>query len=105
MYAIVATGGKQVRVLEDDVIRVERIEAPVGDTVELDQVRLVVQDDGILVTPSALASAKVVCEVVDQDRAKKIRVFKMKRRKKYMRTYGHRQAYTELKVRKIVVGA
>jgi large subunit ribosomal protein L21 len=101
MYAVVKTGGKQVRVSEGSRVRVEKIDAPVGDTIELDQVALLAKDDGIVVDPDALSSAKVVCEVVAQDRAKKIRVFKKKRRKNYMRTHGHRQAYTELKVQSI----
>lgn len=102
MYAVVTTGGKQVKVFEGDVVRVEKIDAPVGDTIELDHVCLLVNDDGIVTSPEALASARIVCEVTDQDRAKKIRVFKKKRRKNYRRTYGHRQAFTELRVRTIV---
>jgi large subunit ribosomal protein L21 len=101
MYAVVKTGGKQVRVSEGSRVRVEKIDAPVGDTVELGQVALLAKDDGIVVDPEALSSAKVICEVVAQDRAKKIRVFKKKRRKNYMRTQGHRQYYTEVKVQSI----
>jgi len=101
MYAVITTGGKQIKVSQGDMVRVEKIPALVGDTVELDDVRLVATDDGLIVAPAALASAKVVCEVVDQGRRKKIRVFKMKRRKKYARTRGHRQAYTELRIREI----
>lgn len=101
MYAVVMTGGKQYRVSEGDILRVEKLEAPVGGTVELDQVRLVAKDDGVIVDPQGLASAKVVAEVTGQGRRKKIRVFKYKRRKNYRRTYGHRQDYTELKIREI----
>jgi large subunit ribosomal protein L21 len=101
MYAIVTTGNKQHRVFEGGVLRVEKIEAPVGDMVELDKVCLLVKDDGIVSDPAALSSAKVVCEVTGQGRLKKIRVYKKKRRKRYVRTHGHRQAYTELKVRSI----
>ena len=102
MYAVVTTGGKQIKVFEGDRVRVEKIDAPVGDLVELDRVALLVKDDGIVAGPEALASAKVVCEVYAQGRRKKIRVFKKKRRKNYMRTYGHRQSFTELRVRQIV---
>ncbi|HOZ45380.1 MAG TPA: 50S ribosomal protein L21 [Candidatus Hydrogenedentes bacterium] len=98
MYAVVTTGGKQVKVLEGDFLRVERIEAPVGDRVELDKVNLLVTDEGIVALPEALSTAKVVCEVTAQGRRKKIRVFKKKRRKGYARAYGHRQDFTELKV-------
>ena len=101
MYAVVKTGGKQYKVTEGDVLRVEKLSAESGDTVELDDVVLLVKDDGIVADPAALASAKVVAEVVAQARAKKIVVFKMKRRKNYSRTYGHRQSYTELLVSRI----
>ena len=104
MYAVVATGGKQVKVAEGGQVRVERIDAPVGDTVELENVCLIVRDEGLVAEPEALKSARVVCEIVAQDRAKKIRVFKKKRKKNYTRTRGHRQSFTELRVRSIVVG-
>jgi len=101
MYAVVATGGKQVKVEQGDRIRVEKLEVKVGDTVELDQVKMLSKDDGVVMDEKGLAKAKVVCTVVAQGRAKKIRVFKFKRRKNYHRTYGHRQPYTELMVEKI----
>lgn len=101
MYAVVATGGKQVKVAEGDVIRVEKIEAEVGSKVELGDVKMLGLEDGPVLDADALSKAKVVCEVTGQDRRKKIRIFKMKRRKNYRRAAGHRQAYTELKVEKI----
>lgn len=101
MYAVVTAGGKQIKVAEGDVVRVEKIDAPVGDTVELNDVKLVARDNGLIVDPAALAGAKVVCEITAQRRAKKIIVFKKKRRKNYQRTRGHRQSYTQLKVRSI----
>ena len=101
MYAVVTTGGKQYKVAQGDVLRVEKLDAGIGETVELDQVGLLVKEDGIVTDPQALSGAKVVAEVVDQDRAKKIRVFKYKRRKNYRRTRGHRQYYTELRIREI----
>lgn len=101
MYAVVTTGGKQIKVAEGDIVRVEKIEAPVGDTIELGDVALLAKDDGLVIDPTALGEAKVICQVMRQGRAKKIRVFKKKRRKNYMRTYGHRQYYTDLKVRQI----
>jgi large subunit ribosomal protein L21 len=101
MYAVVTTGGKQVRVSEGDVIRVEKLDANAGDTIELNDVQMVSKDDGLLLGKDALAKAKVVCEVKGEGRAKKIRVFKYKRRKQYHRTYGHRQSYTVLHVQKI----
>lgn len=101
MYAVVTTGGKQVKVEKGDIIRVEKIDANVGDKVELGDVSFLAKEDKTLIEPDALKKAKVVCEVMSQGRRKKIRVFKMKRRKNYRRTYGHRQPYTELKVQDI----
>ncbi len=102
MYAVVATGGKQYKLTAGDRVRVERIEAPVGDTIELSDVRLISIDGTITSDAKALESSKVVCEVSAQDRAKKIVVFKKKRRQGYKRTQGHRQSFTELKVREII---
>ncbi len=102
MYAIVATGGKQVRVAAGDVVQVEKLEAPVGDQVELGSVKMLATEDGLVTDAGKLAQAKVVCEVMDQGRGKKIRVFKYKRRKGYRRTMGHRQSYTQLKVKEIL---
>lgn len=61
------------------------------------------KDDGVVVDPGALGAAKVTCDVVSQGRGRKIRIFKKKRRKTYARTRGHRQAFTELKIREIVI--
>ena len=102
MYAVVATGGKQYKLAAGDRVRVEKIDALVGDTVELGDVRLISNDGAITADAKALESSKVVCEVAAQDRAKKIIVFKKKRRQGYKRTQGHRQSYTELRVREIV---
>ncbi|MBM3288892.1 MAG: 50S ribosomal protein L21, partial [Candidatus Hydrogenedentes bacterium] len=79
MYAVVTTGGKQVKVAKGDRVRVEKIEAPVGDRIELGNVRLVAKDDGIVVDPKQLEGAKIVCEVTAQDKAKKVLVYKKKR--------------------------
>jgi large subunit ribosomal protein L21 len=102
MYAVVQTGGKQVKLTPGDVVRVESLDAPVGDTVELGEVKLMAGESGLVVDPKQLASAKVVCEVTAHGRGKKIRVFKYKRRKNYSRLRGHRQNYTQLKVKDIV---
>lgn len=102
MYAVVATGGKQVKLTPGDVVRVESLDAPVGDTIELGEVKLMAGESGLVVDPKQLEKAKVVCEVTAHGRGKKIRVFKYKRRKNYSRTRGHRQNYTQLKVKDIV---
>jgi len=101
MYAVVVTGGKQYRVAQGDRLRVEKLDTPVGEQVELDNVCLLVNDDGIVADPGALSSAKVIAEVTGDGRRKKIRVFKKKRRKNYMRTYGHRQSFSEITIREI----
>jgi large subunit ribosomal protein L21 len=101
MYAVVKTGGKQYQVAQGDVLRVEKLDVPVGDTVELDQVKMLSRDDAVILDADALAKAKVIAEVTRQGRGRKIRVFKYKRRKNYHRTRGHRQDFTELKIRDI----
>ncbi len=97
MYAVVKTGGKQYKVAPGDLLRVEKLDVPVGETVTLDEVVMLSGENGVDLKPEA----KVVAEVTQQSRHKKIRVFKMKRRKNYHRTYGHRQHYTELRIREI----
>ncbi|HEO71378.1 MAG TPA: 50S ribosomal protein L21 [Candidatus Hydrogenedentes bacterium] len=104
MYAVLATGGKQVKISEGDTVRVEKIDAPVGDLIELGNVKLLVADSGVVSDGQTLGAAKVVCEVTAQGRRKKIRVFKKKRRKNYVRTQGHRQSFTELRIKQILAG-
>lgn len=102
MYAVVATGGKQEKVFVGDVVRVEKLDLPVGDVVELTDVRMLVKDDGIVTAAKDLATAKVVCEVVGQDRGKKVVIYKRKRKNNYSRKRGHRQFHTALKINDIV---
>jgi len=97
MYAVIATGGKQYKVAQGDLVKIEKIEGAVGDSVEFDQVLLVAGDDVKVGTP-LVASAKVKAQIVEQGKAKKIRVFHMRRRKTYRKTYGHRQPLTRLKI-------
>tara|TARA_R110001592_G_scaffold229290_3_gene485990 strand:+ start:112 stop:423 length:312 start_codon:yes stop_codon:yes gene_type:complete len=101
MYAVVITGGKQYKVAAGDRLRVEKLDTAVGQQVELDKVCLLVKEDGIVVEPGALSGARVVAEVTAEGKRKKIKVFKKKRRKNYMRTYGHRQQYSEITIREI----
>jgi large subunit ribosomal protein L21 len=97
MYAVIKTGGKQYRVSEGDTLRVEKLDGDVGSKVEFDEV-LMIGGDKVAVGKPTVAGAKVEAEIVAQDRAKKIIVFKMKRRKNYRRKQGHRQPYTELRI-------
>lgn len=101
MYAIVKTGGKQYRVAPGDTLKVETLEAEKGQTVELSEVLLVEKDGAVIVGAPRVSGAKVTAEVVRQGRAKKVLVFKHKRRKSYRKMNGHRQNFTELLVKEI----
>jgi len=106
MYAVVKTGGKQYRVSAGDVIKVERLDGDVGQTVALDQVLMVGGDDvdgGPRVGTPVLEGASVEAEVLDQAKAPKVLVFKKKRRKNHRRMRGHRQHQTVLRIRDIAV--
>ena len=99
MYAIIATGGKQYKVSEGDVIKVEKLDVEAGATVTFDQVIAV--SDSTLKVGADVASATVTASVVKQDRAKKVIVYKYKRKSGYHKKNGHRQAYTQVKIEKI----
>ena len=101
MYAVLATGGKQFRVKEGDVIYVEKLDAEVESTVELNEVLAVGTEDGIKVGTPVVEGAKVVAKVAAQGKAKKVIVFKYKSKKDYRRKNGHRQPYTKLVIEKI----
>ena len=101
MYAVLATGGKQYRVQEGDVIYVEKLDAEVESTVELNEVLAVGTEDGIKVGTPVVEGAKVVAKVAAQGKAKKVVVFKYKSKKDYRRKNGHRQPYTKLVIEKI----
>jgi len=101
MYAVVATGGKQYRVKEGDVIFVEKLNAEVDSTVELTDVLAVSNGDSLKVGAPLVEGAKVVAKVLAQGKAKKIIVFKYKPKKDYRRKNGHRQPYTKLVIEKI----
>lgn len=98
MYAIIETGGKQYRVESGSTIQVESLPGDVGATIELDQVRLIHGDAGLLIGQPLLTGAKVTAEIVRHGRTRSITVFKKKRRKNYRRTRGHRQGFTQLRV-------
>jgi large subunit ribosomal protein L21 len=101
MYAIIATGGKQYQVKEGDVIYVEKLEAEVDGTVELNSVLAVGKEDGLVVGKPVVEGASVVAKVLAQGKAKKIIVFKYKRKKDYRRKQGHRQPFTKIQIEKI----
>ena len=99
MYAIIATGGKQYKVAEGDVIRVEKLGAEAGETVTFDQV-LAVSNDGLKVGDE-VANATVTASVVESGKARKVIVYKYKRKTGYHKKNGHRQQFTKVKIEKI----
>ena len=99
MYAIIATGGKQYKVAEGDVIKIEKLDANAGDTVTFDQV-LAVSDKKLLVGED-VSNSSVSATVVENGRDKKIIVYRYKRKSGYHKKNGHRQAYTKVKIDKI----
>lgn len=101
MYAVFQTGGKQYKASEGDVVRVERLDGKVGDEVMIDRVLMAAGDEGVKVGTPQLDGVQVVGRIVEQDRSRKIIVFKHKRRKGYRRKIGHRQAYTALRIDRI----
>ena len=98
MYAVIVTGGKQYRVGQGDKVRVEKLDAAEGDSVEIDQVLMVVDGDDVKIGAPLLDGGKVTAEVTAQGRGEKVDIIKFRRRKHHMKRQGHRQAYTELKI-------
>jgi large subunit ribosomal protein L21 len=101
MYAVVKTGGKEYRISKGDVIRVEKTKGKVGDPVTMKEVLMVSQEGQVQLGNPFLASAVITGEIVQEVRGKKTVTYKMKRRKNYRRTKGHRQTYTYVRVNDI----
>ncbi len=101
MYAVVRSGGKQVRVAPGERIRLEKLAGAVGDTIELDEVLLVGGEGDARIGQPLVDGVKAVGKITAQARGPKLTIFKMKRRKGYRRKAGHRQAYTEILVDRI----
>ena len=104
-YAVIRTGGKQYRVAPGDVIRVEKLAGEPGSEVEFGEVLMAAARGAVHMGKPILAGAKVTGQVVQQGKAKKILVYKKKRRKNYRRHRGHRQLFTEVRVTQIETGA
>jgi len=102
MYAIIESGGKQHRAEPGRMLKLEKLVGEKGSQVELTNVLLVADGDNVKVGSPTVAGAKVVSEIVRQGRGPKISVFKFKRRKKYRRHIGHRQALTTVRVKEII---
>lgn len=98
MYAVVQTGGKQYKVEKGETLRIEKIPGEVGSRVTFDKVLLVADGESIKVGQPVLENAAVSASIIEQDKARKILVFKYKRRKRYRRKQGHRQPYTAIRI-------
>lgn len=105
MYAIIRTGGKQFKISPGDTIRVEKIPGQAGETVEMKDVLFYTEGENVLTGKPLLPNVKVLGEILAHHRAKKVIIFKKKRRKGYSKKTGHRQSFTSLKIKEITVNA
>lgn len=103
MFAVVKTGGKQYKVHEGDIIKIEKLDGEEGKLFELEEVLLIGDSPETKIGQPLVPNAKVVCSIIDQGKGKKVIVFKSKRRKGYQKKQGHRQMFTSLKINKIIV--
>ncbi len=101
MHAVIKTGGKQYRVKEGDVLRVEKLGLDQGAKVKLDEVLMLSNGEDITIGTPFVKGAKVTAEVMSNGRAKKVKIMKFRRRKHSMTQMGHRQSYTEIKIKSI----
>jgi large subunit ribosomal protein L21 len=104
MYAVISTGGKQYKVSEGETIRVEKIPGDIGDSVSFDRVLMYSDGETVKIGQPTLDDVAVSGQIVEQGKAKKIIVYKRKRRKRYRKKTGHRQQYTALKIDAINLG-
>ena len=104
MYAVIKSGGKQYRVESGAQLRVESLAADVGAAVSFDEVLLVGTGDAVKVGAPLVSGAKIKATVVSHGRGDKVKIFKLRRRKHYQKTQGHRQSYTELRIDDIIQG-
>ncbi|MFQ5736220.1 MAG: 50S ribosomal protein L21 [Thermodesulfobacteriota bacterium] len=103
MYAVIKTGGKQYKVAEGDVLSVEKLSGEIGSSIELGTVLAVGEGEGIKIGTPTVEGARVIAEIVEQGKGKKLVIFKKKRRKGYAKKQGHRQLFTGLKIQSIKV--
>lgn len=101
MYAVITSGSKQYRVMEGQTLKVGKLTADVGSTIDFNEILLIANGDDIKIGKPYVDGGKVVASVVSHGRGKKIHIIKFKRRKHHMKCMGHRQDYTELKIEKI----
>ena len=103
MYAVIKTGGKQFKVAEGDVLKVEKLTADVGKTLNLNSVLTLVDGDKVTIGTPMITGASIDATIVSHGKGDKVRIFKMNRRKGYRKSQGHRQSFTEIKINKIAV--
>jgi large subunit ribosomal protein L21 len=101
MYAVIKTGGKQYKVAIGDKLKLELISADIGSKVELTEVLMIVNGDQVRIGSPVIGGASVTASVISQGRHKKVRIFKMRRRKHYQKHQGHRQYFTEVSIDEI----
>ncbi len=101
MYAVIKTGGKQYRVKEGDVLKLETLSADAGSEVSFSEVLMVANGDKITYGQPLVEKAKVTAKVLDHGRHKKVKIIKFRRRKHHMKQAGHRQNYTEVQITSI----
>jgi large subunit ribosomal protein L21 len=101
MYAVIKTGGKQYRVAAGDKLKVEKLVGEVGSDITIDQVLMVADGDNVTIGAPVIAGASVTAKVVSHGRGDKVLIFKMRRRKHYRKTQGHRQDFTEIQIENI----
>jgi ribosomal protein L21 len=98
MYAVIVSGGKQHRVQEGEILRLEKLEVATGDTVQFDQVLLVANGGDVTIGAPLVSGAVVKAEVLSHGRADKVTIIKFRRRKHHLKRQGHRQWYTDVKI-------
>jgi len=103
MYAVIKTGGKQYKVVEGETLKVEKLDAQEGDSINFDQVLMVQSDDGLKVGAPFLEGGTVKATIKSHGRLKKVHILKFKRRKQYMKRMGHRQHFSEVLITGISV--
>lgn len=101
MYAVITTGGKQYRVTEGQTLKIEKLDAEAGSTIDFDQVLMIADGDQFKVGAPLVKGGKVQASVIGQGRGEKIEIVKFRRRKHHRKQMGHRQYYTEVKITKI----
>ena len=102
MYAVIKTGGKQYRVSEGDILKVEKLDCDQGDEIKFDRVLALSEENGFQVGRPVLDDAEVKAEVLEHGKNRKVKVFKFKPKKRYKRKTGHRQPFTRIKINEIV---